>query len=278
MTRQSEVDAPAVPRPSTGRVLGLVRGPLIVVEGMWTWYRRNWRATVVSSIVQPVLFLLALGFGLGSQVQSTDATGGLRYVVYLAPALLVATAAQIAAFESTYPVLSAFKWQQTYHAISASPISPAQILAGHLSWVGIRLAGAGAAYLVVAAALGTLTGPGVLLTLVVAVLTGLAVAAPITAYAATIESEGQQFNAIFRFVVMPMTLFAGAFFPVEQLPVWIRPIAWVTPVWHGTEFGRDAAFGTLAWWPALGHLAFLLALFLGGARIAARNYRRRLSS
>lgn len=268
------VAAPA----STGRVLGPVRAALVVVEAMWTWYRRNWRATVVSSIVQPVLFLLALGFGLGSQVQPSDATEGLRYVVYLAPALLVATAVQIAAFECTYPVLSAFKWQQTYLAIAASPISPAQILGGHLSWVAIRLASSGAAYLVVAAVLGTLTGPGVLITLLVSVLTGMAFAAPVAAYSATIETEGQQFSAIFRFVVMPMTLFAGAFFPVEQLPAWLRPIAWITPLWHGTELGRDAAFGTLEWLPALGHLAFLVALFLGGAWIAARNYRRRLSS
>jgi lipooligosaccharide transport system permease protein len=274
MTRQSEVDAP--PR-STGRPLGTVRASLIVVEGMWTWYRRNWRATVVTSVVQPVLFLLALGFGLGSQVQPGDATGGLRYVVYLAPALLVVTAVQIASFESTYPILSAFKWQQTYLAIASSPISPAQILAGQLSWIGIRLATSGAVYLLVAAVLGTLTGPGVLLTLVVSVLTGMAFAAPVVAYSATIETEGQQFSALFRFVVMPMTLFAGAFFPVEQLPPWLRPVAWLTPIWHGTEVGRDAAFGTLAWWPALGHLAYLLAVIAVGVGFGIRNFRRRLA-
>jgi lipooligosaccharide transport system permease protein len=263
---------------STGRVLGPVRASMVVVEAMWTWYRRNWRATVVSTIVQPVLFLLALGFGLGSQVQPTEATDGLRYVVYLAPALMVATAVQIAAFECTYPILSGFKWQQTYLAIAASPITPAQILGGQLSWVAIRLTGAGAAYLVVAAALGTLTGPGVIITLFVSVLTGMAFAAPVAAYAATIESEGQQFSAIFRFVVMPMTLFAGAFFPIEQLPGWLRPVAWVTPLWHGTELGRDAAFGTLGWGPALGHIAFLTAVFLVGAWFAARNFRKRLAS
>ena len=274
MTRPSEVDT--APR-STGRALGTVRAALIVVEGAWTWYRRNWRATVVSSVVQPVLFLLALGFGLGSQVQPTEATGGLPYVVYLAPALLVVTAVQIASFESTYPVLSAFKWQQIYHAIAASPISPAQILAGQLTWIAIRLATSGAVYLLVAAALGTLTGPGVLVTLVVSVLTGMAFAAPVVAYSATLETEGQQFAALFRFVVMPMTLFAGAFFPIEQLPPWLRPLAWVTPVWHGTEVGRDAAFGTLTWWPALGHVAFLVAVTWVGAWFAVRNFRRRLA-
>lgn len=270
----SEVDTPIR---ASGQALGTVRAALIVVEGMWTWYKRNWRASVVSSVVQPVLFLLALGFGLGSQVASTEATGGLRYVVYLAPALLVVTAVQIASFESTYPVLSAFKWQQTYIAIAASPIKPGQILAGQLSWIAIRLTTSGAAYLLVAGLLGTLTGPGVLLTLVISVLTGMAFAAPVVAYSATLETEGQQFAALFRFVVMPMTLFAGAFFPIEQLPPWLRPLAWLTPIWHGTEVGRDAAFGTLRWGPALGHVAFLVAVAAVGVWFGVRNFRRRLA-
>ena len=188
-----------------------------------------------------------------------------------------ATAMQTAVGESTYPVLSAFKWQQTYLAIAASPISPAQICAGQLSWIAIRLFTSGAAYLLVAGLLGTLTGPGVLLTLVVSVLTGLAFAAPVVAYSATIETEGQQFPSIFRFIVMPMTLFAGAFFPIEQLPAWLRPLAWVTPIWHGTEVGRDAAFGTLSWGPVLGHVAFLVAVTAIGAWFAVRNFRRRLA-
>ncbi len=261
-----------------GRVVGPAHAAFIVVEGMWTWYRRNWRGTLVSSVGQPVLVLLALGFGLGAQVEPTAATGGLEYVVYLAPALLAATSVQIAAFESTYPILSAFKWQQTYLGIAASPITPVQIFAGHLTWVGLRLGVSGAAYLVVAAALGALTGFGVLGSLVVSILTGLAFAAPIAAYSATLQTEGQQFNALFRFVVMPMTLFAGTFFPVEQLPVWARPFAWVTPLWHGTELSRGAAFGDLPLLAAAGHVAYLLALLAIGTWFGVRTFTRRLAA
>ncbi|HEX6351559.1 ABC transporter permease [Actinophytocola sp.] len=263
---------------SGGRVVSPVHAMLIVVEGTWTWYRRNWRATVVSSVVQPVLFLLALGFGLGSQVRPTEATGGLSYVVYLAPALLVATSVQIAAFESTYPVLSAFKWQQTYLGIAASPITPGQIFGGHLMWVALRLGVSGAAYLVVAALLGALTSVGVVVSLLASVLTGLAMSAPVAAYSATLETEGQQFSALFRFVVMPMTLFAGTFFPVEQLPTVLRPFAWVTPLWHGTELGRGAAFGGLSPLAALGHTAFLLAVVGVGTWFGVRTFSRRLAA
>lgn len=263
---------------ASGRVVNPVHAAFIVVEGMWTWYRRNWRATVVSSVGQPVLFLLALGFGLGSQVRPTSAIGGLEYVVYLAPALLAATSVQIAAFESTYPILSAFKWQQTFLGIAASPITPAQIFAGHMTWVGLRLAVSGAAYLVVAAVLGAVTGFGVLVSLVAAILTGLAFAAPVAAYSATLLTEGQQFNALFRFVVMPMTLFAGTFFPVEQLPGWMRPLAWVTPLWHGTELSRGAAFGDLSLLAAAGHVAYLLVLLAIGSWFGIRTFTRRLAA
>jgi lipooligosaccharide transport system permease protein len=260
------------------RVVNPVHAALIVVEGMWTWYRRNWRATFVSSVVQPVLFLLALGFGLGSQIRPTEATGGLRYVVYLAPALLVATAVQIAAFESTYPILSAFKWQQTYLGIAASPITPGQIFGGHLMWVALRVGVAGGAYLAVAGLLGTLTSAGVLSSLLASVLAGLAFSAPVAAYSATLRSEGQRFSAFFRFVVVPMTLFAGTFFPITRLPAWLRPLTWVTPLWHGTELSRGAAFGDLSPLATIGHLAFLLAMLVAGTWFGVRAFTRRLAA
>jgi len=259
------------------RVLPPAQAALIVVEGMWTWYRRNWRATIVSSVIQPVLFLVALGFGLGAKIQPA-ATGGMACAVYLAPALLVATSVQIAAFESTYPILSAFKWQQTYFGIAASPITPGQIFGGHLIWVGLRLAVSGVAYLVIAGLLGALTSVGVLTSLLVSVLAGLAFAAPVAAYSATLRTEGQQFSALFRFVVMPMTLFGGTFFPITHLPEWMRPFAWVTPLWHGTELSRGAAFGGLSPLAAAGHLTVLLGMLAGGTWFGVRTFTRRLGA
>lgn len=273
----STIPQAVTPRPSTGRALGSVRAALLVVEGMWTWYRRNWRATVVSSFLNPVLFLVAMGFGLGSQITPGAATDGLRYVEYLAPAMLVMALVQNAVFESTYPVLSAFKWQRTYWAMTASPITPGQVLGGQLAWVAVRMVFSGVAFLVVAAVLGAVTGFGVILSLVFAVLSAMATCAPVLAFSATIESEGQQFNGLFRFVLMPMTLLAGTFFPVSQLPEWLRPLAWLTPLWHGTELARGAAFGTLRLWPALGHVGYLLAMLAVGALIARRLFERRLA-
>jgi len=266
---------------STGRVPGRWGGVQLVVEGHWAWYKRNWRATVVSTVVQPLLFLLAFGVGFGTLVQGSGqagaATGGAPYLAWIAPGLLAMSAVQMAAFDSTYPVLSGFKWQRTYHSMAAGPLTPAQIALGHLVWFAARSAGAGAVYLAIIALLGGVTGPGALVSLLVAVLTGVAVAAPITAFSATRENEGAAFSALFRFVVIPMTLFSGTFFPVDRLPELVHPLVWISPLWHGTELARSAALG--GWQPlaALGHLAFLLVLLAVGVALSIRYFTRRLT-
>ncbi|WP_219414755.1 ABC transporter permease [Pseudonocardia nigra] len=266
---------------STGRAPGAWRGVLLVVEHFWTWYRRNWRATVVSSVLQPLLFLLAFGVGFGTLVErngsAAAATGGAEYLVWLAPALLAVSAVQSGAFESTYPVLSGFKWQRIYHAMTAGPISPAQVAIGHLGWVACKTAGCGAVYIAVIAAVGGVASPGIVVSLLAAVLTGAAVAALVTAFAATVDNEGPAFNALFRFVVIPMTLFSGTFFPVDRLPEWVQPAAWISPLWHGTELARAAALDRWVPLAALGHLAYLLVLLAAGVALSTRFFARRLA-
>ncbi|MBB5808240.1 lipooligosaccharide transport system permease protein [Saccharothrix ecbatanensis] len=258
------------------RVVGPWRAALLVVENHWTWYRRNWRATVISSFLQPVLFLLAMGVGFGSQVQVGEATDGYRYVVFLAPALLVITAVQNTMFESTWAVFSAFKWQRKYLAMVSTPLTSAQVLYGQLLWNALRLAAGAIVFLGIAVALGAITSPSALLAVPFAVLTGMAFSAPAVAYTATREKP-DSFNAIFRFLVMPMTLFTGGFYPMSQLPDWIHPLAWITPVWHGIELARGVTFGTLRLLPALGHIAYLCALIALGVLLGRRYFHRRLA-
>jgi lipooligosaccharide transport system permease protein len=272
----------AGPTRSTGRALPGWRAVLLVTEHFWVWYRRNWRATFVGSVLQPLLFLVAFGLGFGSLVAGSPAalgaTGGVPYLVYLAPGLLAMSAVQTASFESTYPVLSGFKWSRIYHAVVASPISPEQAGMGHLVWIVLRMLTSGAIYVLVIAAFGGVTGPGIVLSLLAATLCGAAFAAPVMAFAATVQNEGGPFSVLFRFVVIPMTLFAGTFFPVSALPAFVQPIAWVTPLWHGTELARGAALGTLSFWPAVGSLAYLVAMLVVGIMLTRRRFRKRLAS
>ncbi|GAA5152240.1 ABC transporter permease [Pseudonocardia eucalypti] len=268
---------------SIGRVLPGWRAVLVILEHFVIWYRKGWRATVVSSVFQPVLFLLAFGVGFGTLVDraapgGSAAVGGVPYLVYLAPGLLAMSAVQTAAFESTYPVLSGFKWQQLYWGMVAAPFTPAQVAIGQLTWVSLRMITSGAAYLLLIAAVGGVTGFGILLSLLAATLCGTAFSALTIAFSASMKDEGAAFASYFRFVLIPMTLFAGTFFPVAQLPAWLRPVAWVTPLWHGTELARGFALGGLRLWPMLGHLGYLLALLALGVwlirwRFTVRLYR-----
>lgn len=267
-------------RPATGRAGGLLAGTFRVVEHHWTWYRRNWRATAVSSVVQPLLFLLAFGVGFGALIdgtgRATQATGGLAYLVWLAPALLCVSATQTALFDSTYPVLSGFKWQRHYLAMTATPVEPAHVVAGHLAWLLVKVGGCGAIYVVIIAVFGGVRSVGIVAALFAAVLTAAAVAAPVTAFTAGVEDEGTAFSVLFRLVLIPMMLFSGTFFPVEQLPAWARPLTWLSPLWHGTALARAATLGGAELLPALGHVAFLLAVSGAGVAVAVRRFRRRL--
>src|SRR5437868_12974392 len=151
------------------------------VRSLQSWayrYKRTWRGSAVSSILQPVLFLAAMGLGLGSLVNRghTSSLGGVTYLVFLAPALLAAAAMQTAAMESSWPVMAAVKWLKTYDAMLATPLRVRDVLAGHLTWITARIAMGAAVFTVVMAAFGAVKSPEGVLLLPAAVLTGLAFA------------------------------------------------------------------------------------------------------
>jgi lipooligosaccharide transport system permease protein len=244
-----------------------------------TVYKRTWRGTAITSFLTPVLFLAAMGLGLGTLVNdsSTVGLGGVEYVVFLAPGLLASTAMQTATFESAWPVVGALKWMRTYYAQAATPLSPADIAFGHFFFVTLRVLLASCAFFVVMALFGAVTSWTAVFAIPAAVLTGLAFATPVTAFSISRESE-QGLSAMFRFVIIPMFLFSGTFFPVTQLPVGIRWIAYVTPLWHGVVLCRGLALGELSFLGALGHTAVLVAYVLAGGFVAITFYRRRLSA
>ena len=171
------------------------RAPLDVVPTELARHRRV-------SILQPLLFLLAFGLGFGALIDGTgraaDATGGVPYLVWLAPALLAMSAVQTAVFDSAYPVLSGFKWQRVYWAMTATPISPGQVALGHLAWFTVKATGSGAIYVAVIAVFGGVRTVGIAFSLLAAVLTGVAVSAVVAAFTAGIDDEGTAFTVLFR--------------------------------------------------------------------------------
>ena len=239
-------------------------------------YRRAWRGTVVTSVVNPVFYLGALGIGLGTLVNRAGHTpGGVRYLAFVAPGVLAATAMQVGTTEASWPVLGSIKWTRGYFAMIATPLGIRDVVVGHQLWMATRVVSSSAVYLCVIAAFGGIHSPYGVLALPACLLVGLAFSAPMAAYAATRDSEGS-FTAIFRFAIVPMFLFSGTFFPVSRLPVPLEQLAYVMPLWHGVDLCRGLTLGTIGLLPALGHAAYLLAWGVGGLLAAERTYCRRL--
>ncbi|MBO0805589.1 MAG: ABC transporter permease [Nocardiopsaceae bacterium] len=252
----------------------------LTVRSLRCWivvYRRTWRSSIWSSFLGPLLYLGAMGFGLGSLVDShgTAALGGVSYLRFLAPAILAIQAMQTAVGESTYPVFGSVKWNKIYIAAQASPLRPADIYRGHLLFNTLRIAMNSAVFLIVMAAFGAARSPEVVLGLPAATLLGLAFAAPIGAWAVTVK-EGSSFNYVFRFGMMPLMLFSATFFPLSRLPGWLLPVAYATPLWQGVALCRGLSLGTLTASAAAIHVGYLAALSALGIWAGGRTYRRRL--
>lgn len=250
-----------------------------VVEHRAVQYRRTFRSSVFTSFLSPVLFLTAMGLGLGGYVDASgDAVlGGLSYLEFLAPGLLAATVMQSAAFEATFPIIGGLNWQRTFHAMYATPLSPSDIALGNLVWMAIRMAMIASVFSAVIIVLGAAHSPLVVLGIPVAVLTGMAFAAPITAFSAT-QRTPNRFNVIFRFGITPLFLFSGTFFPIESLPDVLRPIAWLSPLWHGVDLTRGLVLGTVGQQPAqmVAHVVVLVAIVVVSTWATVRMIERRL--
>jgi len=241
---------------------------------------RSWRLAVVSNIANPVLYLAAMGLGLGHLVdrsgRSHAGLGGLSYVDFLAPALLATAALQSSAGEASYPVMGAIRWNRTYEAMLATPLSVLDVWRGHLLFIIGRTTVVCAAFLAVAAAFGALHSPLAVLMVPVAALLATGCAGLVAAMAATVEGD-VAFAVLFRLIVVPLVLFSGTFAPLAQLPGWITPIAYATPLYHAVQLCRGASAGSLPVGASVVHLAYLVVLAAVGYRLAARAYARRLS-
>lgn len=231
------------------------------------------------SVGQPAAYLFAMGVGLATLVDTNSATafGGVSYLAYIAPALLISAAVMTAATEFTFPVMDGFKWRRVYYGPHASPLTPEQIAAGQIIAVTVRLVLQSAIYFAIVAIFGASPSGWAWISILVGTLAGLAFGLPLMAYAATIKDDKGQFAMVMRFIVMPLFLFSGTFFPLDTLPVLVRWIGWISPIWHGTELGRVLSYGYEEP-PVLTviHVVFLVGLACFGWMLTKRQFLRRM--
>jgi len=239
-------------------------------------YRRIWRGTFFGTILSPILYLSAMGVALGSLVPQMTQFGGVPYLVFLAPGLLCAQAMQTATIESSWPLFAGFKWNKTFEAMIGTPQGVRDIVLGHLYWLVVRLSIVTGIFLAVMVVFGAVSSATFILAWPAAVLTGVAFGMPMAAWTATRKQENS-FAIVFRFVVTPLFLFSGTFFPIEQLPEQIQAVAWFTPLFHGVNLARSLAIGhDLDPVVLLIHVAVLVTVATVGTLIAFRTFRNRL--
>ena len=244
----------------------------------WLVYKRLWHRSLAFGFLQPVLFLTAMGLGIGALIGTQDlaAFGGFEYIHWLGPGLMAAMSMQTATFESTYPIMNKIMWGRNYEAILSTPLGIRNIVIGELAWSAFRIGTLAAVFLVVLALFGIPRTPLAILAIPFAVLIGLAFSSCLIAFTAT-QKNDVGFSAIFRFVVNPLFLFSGTFFPLTQLPDFARLVAWATPLYHGVELIRGSVLDTLDPVSAPLHVAYLLVMLGIGAWLAERNLVRRMA-
>lgn len=249
-----------------------------VIEAGALTYRRVWRGSVITTFLNPVLFLTAMGVILGRGVDdgAGGATlGGLTYLQFLATGLVAAQAMQSGAIDGAWPVMAGIKWTKTYQAMLSTPVGVGALVRGHVGWLFIKLTGTAVVFVVIATLFGAMPlWPG-LLAVFPAALTGTAFGAAMTAWTARLERE-TGLTTMFRFVILPLYLFSGSFFPVSQLPDWLEPLAHLTPIFHGVELTRRVAFGFDAVYPGWMSVLYLTAWVVVASVLAHRILERRL--
>ncbi|MEI7697768.1 MAG: ABC transporter permease [Actinomycetes bacterium] len=257
------------------------RGAIYVAEARlrimmkWIWM------IIGIAIANPVLYLISVGIGLGGLIdKSVGPAGvdGVKYLTFLAPALLAQAAIQGAMDETVYPTIEGFKWHKTFYSMNSTPLSGAQISIGVFLAAFLRTIYTVILYFGVMWAFGALDSPKAWLAIPTAIFAGVSFGALMQSVAAKLENENIFFVVLGRFIMMPLFLFSGTFFPLSSMPFFLQWIGWISPLWHATELGRYLTYGhvisgTLLW----AHFTILAAMLIFGLYFSVRIFTRRLA-
>jgi len=248
--------------PFAGRSWRLVERNLIL-------YRRTWMV-LFSGFFEPLLYLLGIGFGIGSLVGSVTTENGqvVRYAVFVAPALMASSAMNGALYDSTFNLFFKLKFAKIYDAILATPVGVGDVALGEITWALIRGSLYSAGFIVVMAGLGLVASPWAALAVPAAMLIGFSFAAMGTA-ATTFLRKWQDFDLI-QLVMLPLFLFSATFFPITVYPPALQAVVELTPLYHGIHLLRGLTTGGVDA-GLIPDIAFLAALGVVGLSLTSRR-------
>jgi len=233
------------------------------------------------AVANPILYLISVGIGLGGLIdKSVGPAGvdGVKYLTFLAPALLAQAAIQGAMDESVFPTIEGFKWHKTFYSMNSTPLTGNQIAIGVFLAAFLRTIYTVLLYFGVMWFFGALESPKAWLAIPTAILAGISFGALMQSVAAKLENENIFFVILGRFIMMPLFLFSGTFFPLTSMPFFLQWIGWISPLWHATELGRYLTYGhsissTMMWI----HFLLLATMLVVGLYLSARIFTKRLT-
>jgi lipooligosaccharide transport system permease protein len=241
-------------------------------RNLFAWQKYAW-SSVAINIVDPFAYFLALGFGLGDYLKLA---GYSSLVQFIAPGFLGLTAVQTATFDASWGCFERRVFNGVYESMVTSPVDPMEIAAGEYLWQAFRSALYGTLFLAVIAAFGLVHSWWALCCPLVLALCGIVFAIPAFLVSLVVKTQEHLFY-YFSFVITPMTMISGIFFPLDKFPHWALALAWITPLYHAVLVFRSLVMGTVSVHTGLQVLWLIVAIVLL-AFVPVRSVRARLAN
>ena len=239
-------------------------------------------AIVAFGLGNPVLYLLSVGIGIGALVDNVsggDNPLGVPYLTFLAPALLATAAIQSAMDETTFPTMQGFLWDKSFFSMIATQLMGRDIVGGIMIASSIRCIFNTITYGLVLVLFGAIGIESLFVLVVAAIFAGISFAAVMLAVTSFVKQDDGFYAIVGRFVIAPMFMFSGTFYPLDSLPIYLQWIGWISPVWHATNLGRNLSYGLeVEPWLLAVHVLFLGALLVVSMIVATKKFNARLSA
>jgi len=254
------------------------------------WYVAEYRlrnmskwfgAIIAFGLGNPVLYLLSVGIGIGALVDSTSGADnpiGVPYLTFLAPALLATAAIQSAMDETTFPTMQGFLWDKSFFAMISTQLMARDLVGGIMIASSIRCSFNTLIYAGVLVLFGAIPLTSVPVLVFAAIFAGISFAGVMLAVTSFVKQDDGFYAIVGRFVLTPMFMFSGTFYPLESLPIYLQWVGWISPVWHATNLGRNLSYGLeVEPWLLAVHVIFMGAILVAGMIVATRKFASRLS-
>ena len=248
------------------------------IRNMLKW----WTSIFAFSLGNPVLYLFSVGIGIGALVDSNGGNaqlGHVPYLTFLAPALLASAAIQAFQEEMSFPIMEGFEWDKSFFAMNATPVRGKDIVNGVVASSLVKTIITVGIYELVLLGFGAISSAVALPMFFSALFTGVAFGSLMMAVTSFIKEDDGFFAIVGRFIIAPMTLFSGTYYPLESMPFYLQWVGWISPLWHGTDLGRVISYGSpQQGWVVLSHWIYLSLWLAVGLTLAYRQVTKRLAA